>query len=240
MHKRLQIKVLVVLIIGLVTGYLTFQYLTDIREEVTVFVPIDDIETRTVLTPQLFEAKPMTYADQIRFFPKAITDSSHIVDMVSARMIEKGEILVLSDKMVLDVVTDQAMRNGEIYDPALIPNDMRLSVVNVKHRGGPVSKLVKDLFVDVIYTSTDQVAGGLFSSNVIQHARVYEVEKLEDGTANVYLLVTPEEAIKLTLGKNHGIVDLVLNPTLGVSVERPPLTIEEMVGYRFVEVQEGE
>ncbi len=241
MHKRIRFRLIVVIVLSLLGGWLMHQYLTDVKNEVAIYVARQNITPRTIITEAMIEEKKITYRDKIRFFEDAFESKDQLVGKVSAVDILRGDVFINRGKMVMDMATHKALRSdGTLNDPEFIPLDHRLVAVNVKNKGAILSKTKKNDFVDVIYTSLEDRTGGLYSGYALQHIQIYDLESLSDGTTNVYLLVTAENALKLSLAKTHGEVDLALNPTEGANEAIAPHTVESMIGYRFKRVEQKE
>jgi pilus assembly protein CpaB len=95
------------------------------------------------------------------------------------------------------------------------------------------NRLSKGDWVDVIYTSKSdsKAIGESVSHMILQQVEVFDIERVnvkgegrESVMQHVTLLVSPQEAVKLSLAKHKGDIDLILNPWNGDRERVAPVT----------------
>jgi Flp pilus assembly protein CpaB len=214
-----------VLTLAAITVFLTYQYLSASREEVSVVVPVKDIEQGVRLDDSLLVLKQVPKEVKEDYFKDAFTAKEDVIGCVTKQKLSKGEpIMADPQQLVMGEELQYALtEDNDVNEAYFIPEDSRLVTIEVDNSGSINYSLKKGDYVDVIFSSVDESTGGLYSSLLLQHIQIYATEKVvtEDDEGiiakkqSITLLATVEECLKLAAGNRNGILDLALNPLKG-------------------------
>ncbi len=237
MYKQIRIRVVFSIVLALLAGYFTFQYLNKLQYKVEVVVAKEVIEPNTKVTEDKLKVIRISGEDKNNLFPNAVTTIEELKGAVTRVKIEPNKPIEKDPSILVYGEEETMVLNyyGQVDEAYFIPYEKRLIAIEVDGSGSLNYKLKRGDFVDVIYTSVDEGKGGLFSNMVLQHVQIYDIENLKENTGNmverkqkVLLMVTPEDSIKLTVAKRNGILDLVLNPLEGETEDIKPVHLLDM------------
>jgi pilus assembly protein CpaB len=126
---------------------------------------------------------------------------------------------------------------------AMIPNGMRAFTIKTSHVSAGGGFVLPGNHVDVLLTTTssriDDGTGGAATTTLLQNVQILAVAQLMDApdtnkvdpkaTKDVTLLVTPNQAAKLNLGMNKGLLHLSLrNPEDSLEADTRPATLAQL------------
>jgi pilus assembly protein CpaB len=232
LRKVINLKTILTFIFALVIAYMTYTYLSSLKRTATVVITNQDIKAHTPITDSMLAVTEIDSNTKEKLFSDAFQSVDEVKKSVAKRDIPKGTVLT---KRTRDIAFGeeayQYLRgDGSANSASFIPYDKRAMSVSIDAEGAVGNTLKNGDFVDVIFTSLDNSTGGVYSSTILQHLEIMNVDKGGEGgvtgragKSNVTLLVTPEQAVDLALAKRRGVIDLVLNP-LDVDSEWIPPT----------------
>lgn len=213
--------IIIALVLSLTTGFLVYGYLNNLanratKEGVPVVVAKVDIPVKTRITKEMVEVT-MIPADYIQ--PGAMTELSNVVGVVVREPIIATE-QVTQRRLLLE--------GKSVGFTGIIPRDRRALTVAVSDVTGVAGFVKAGDYVDVIVTFEQSSVGANTSKMVLQNLRVLAANRdSEAGVAEpakdkkdivkvstVTLAVTPDEAVRLTLGEEKGKIRLALRPYL--------------------------
>lgn len=238
MYKQFRLRVIFSLILAIIAGFLVYTYLEKLQQKEAVVAAKQVIEPATKITPELLTIIYINKKDKELLFPKAVDKPEELVGAITRVKIEPNKpIEKTPENLVFGEDTALALNYERQVDEAFfIPYDKRIVSIDVDASGALNFKLRRGNFVDVIYTSVDENTGGLFSTMILQHVQIYDIEDVRtekngSGLAakrqNVMLMVTPEQSLQLTVAKRNGVLDLVLNPLTGETKNIKPVHLLE-------------
>lgn len=234
MYKHLKMKIVVSIILALVIGILTSSYLKDIREQQIIVIAKEEIPQGTKLEKKHIETIKISKTNIEKLFPDAVSDQEEILGAITIKAIEKNKpIEKRPDVLIYDEEKSYALNyNGKVNGAYFIPEGKRLIAISTDSVGTLNYSLNKGDFVDVIFTSTDESTGGLFSCMLLQHMEIFDIEKFgkeKEGSIIkdqiITMIATPEECLKITVGNRNGKLDLALNPLNGKTDDFQPVNI---------------
>lgn len=225
MHKNLTLRTTAAVIISLLISILVYNFIQNLKQEVSIVVAKEHIDKGVKIKEENLEIVKIGEKDS-NLFPNSAHKKEDIVGAITRKEIEKNHpIEKTPDILVYDKERTIALNNkGKVNESYFIPEGMRVIAIELDAVGSLNYSLKKGQFVDVIYTSTDDSSGGLYSSMLLQHMEIFDIEdvKIEnDGMVSkkqrVMILATPEESVKVAVGNRNGVLDLALNPVAGSS-----------------------
>lgn len=234
MIGKVSLRMIVILFSATFIAILTYQYLNSLQEKSTVVVAAKDITARDVITEDHLEIVEVEAGAADALGEGSITSISELVGGIALRTVQKGEIIKL-DPATFIFPEDQQLymqANGKVDLSAFVPKEMRLITVAIPPHSAIDNLLKKGDWVDVIYTGLD-AEDRSYSEMILQQIEVFDVEKLpsleevekESIIQHVTLLASPQDAVSISLAKQTGAVDLVLNPWNGEREETKRVTI---------------
>ncbi|MBN6188050.1 Flp pilus assembly protein CpaB [Aneurinibacillus sp. BA2021] len=221
LRKLINARTILTFLFALAIAYMTYAYLASLKRNVPVIVAKQDIKAQTVLTNEMIEFTEIDQDTKNKVFPHSFQTMDELQKAVAKRDIAKGTVLTKNPQELAfgEEAYQYLKTDGSVNRASFIPTTKRAITISVDAEGALNNTLKNGDFVDVIFTSIDNSTGGVYSSNILQHLEIIGIDKngeggmtKQAGKQNITLLVTPQEAVDLTLAKRKGIIDLVLNP----------------------------
>jgi len=225
-------------LLALVTAFGVRAYLGSLQETAAVLIASQDIPQRAQVTEAMITVVHVTRSDRQRLAADAFQSASDLVGRYARHPIAAGEILRDRPGDFAAAAEVRVTAGGrEVALADAISPDARAVTVKVDSQAVLGQHLRRGDRVDVIFTSKSDSTGGVYASLILQQAIVLDIERRTDGSPDegvlVALLVTPDQAIDLTLAKRTGVVDLVLNPPdVGEPVALPPVSPLKFAGRK--------
>lgn len=249
MNINTKVRIVLSIILSICAVILISSYLGKDQEEVTIIVAARDIERGVILEESMLLEKSLPIEVKEMYFMDAVGEKSELVGSVTKQKIRKEEAIFKQTELLAsgEELSKAVNKDGIVNDAYFIPEDLRLVSIEVDNSGSINYSIKKGDFVDVIFSSVDESTGGLYTSMLLQHMEVYEVEEIvsDDGGViakrqNITILGTPQECLTLVAGNRNGLLDLALNPLSGSSANlqavsilsysaSPPATREEIL-----------
>jgi pilus assembly protein CpaB len=217
-------------------AYSVYEYLESLRQTVAVIVAAKDIPAHTEITEDMVKEVEIAADSAHLLLKKPVTQKKEIVGGITLQTFEAGKPFEFDPKLLVFPEQRQLYlrSDGSVDITYFIPKDKRLITVALEPDSAVNNTLKKGDWVDVIFTSgTDaKAAGESFAHMILQQVEVFDIEQLDldkgDGKVNVIqhvtLLVSPQDAVKLSLAKHKGKIDLILNPWNGEREKVTPIT----------------
>lgn len=231
-------KIVLTIIISIIVAFFTYQYLEKLKESSTILITTQDIESHTVIQPDMLQEVEISTRDKDIFGENVVSSKQELENAVSKAKIEKGSVIIknkdvisgtkeeLIDKKVL-------LENGELNNSYFISENKRIVAVTLDTEGAVKDKLGIGDYVDVIYTNSDDKQNS-FSVTIMKHIEIYDCESstdnMSDSTKDILLIVTPQEAVDITYAKRTGKIDLVLNSVNGQDQDVGICSIRDIIG----------
>lgn len=214
-RNRLLLIGLVALALGLFVSYAVYQNLqkkntADVRPGVDVVIAADDLQVGEKVGVN--DAK-LVHFPEGDLPPNAFHETSKVIGLGVILPISRGEF-ILPGKL--------AGENAGSGLPSLIPRGMRAISVRVNDVVSVAGFVVPGTRVDVLLTGNPSGSGDQQTTTVLENIAVLATgQKLERTSAGeplatpvITLLVSPDDAQKLTLASTQGRIQLALrNPT---------------------------
>lgn len=238
---NVRVRLMLSAALAVIAVILIYSFLSKSEDEVQIMVAAKNIEKGTKIEESFLETKTIPRNVKEEFFQNAFTNEEEVIGCVTKKGISVGqpivadpEVLVMSEELKKALTGD-----GKVNDAFFIPEDSRLITIEVDNSGSINYSIKKEDFVDVIFSSVDESTGGLYSSMLLQHIEVYDVEKViteEEGVItkrqNITLVATAQDCLKLAAGNRNGVLDLAMNPLQGNTENIEPISI---LSYRAEE-----
>jgi Flp pilus assembly protein CpaB len=234
MNINTKVRIVLSVILSICAVILISSYLGKDQEEVTIIVAARDIERGVILEESMLLEKSLPIEVKEMYFMDVVSEKSELVGSVTKQKIRKEEAIFKQTEMLAsgEELSKAVNKDGIVNDAYFIPEDSRLVSIEVDNSGSINYSIKKGDFVDVIFSSVDESTGGLYTSMLLQHMEVYEVEEIvsDDGGViakrqNITILGTPQECLTLVAGNRNGLLDLALNPLSGSSANLQPVSI---------------
>ncbi|MBO8126927.1 MAG: Flp pilus assembly protein CpaB [Firmicutes bacterium] len=233
--KKRSLALLVSLSLGLASAIVTYLYLQDLSKQavpatavpklVRVVVAREDIPSKTSLTAEM-----VAYAEipEEAVLPGSIRNMEDVIGAVTKSPLLAGEVLNqnrLWEKGVTPGLTFQ------------IPPGKRAITIGVNEVIGVAGFVKPGDYVDVLATMENE-RGQDVTNTILQHVQVLaiaqETEDKEGGKPKVAttltLAVTLDEAARLTLAEERGVLRIVLRPAEQHDrLRTAPVTIEDVL-----------
>lgn len=237
----MRFRTILVICLALGSGVLAVLGVRQLRSEVTDTGAIDTkpVVVSTVSIPrgstlELNELKVVQWPTKM--VPEgAVGEPEKVAGRKVAVPLVKGEPL-LAEKL--------AVGEGGAGLAAMIPAGLRGFTIQTQHQSAGVGGfLLPGDRVDVLLTTTsnsrDDLTGGAATTTLLQNIPVIAVDELLEApesdkvtakdVKSVTVLVTPNQAAKLSLASNRGILHLSLrNPDDGLSSDAHPATLADL------------
>ncbi|MFZ5353636.1 MAG: Flp pilus assembly protein CpaB [Bacillota bacterium] len=245
MQKSYRIRTIIALILALLCAFMIFNYLEKLQQKEAIIVAVQDIEPYTKLSGEMLSKIYVSKQDREKLFQNAVQNPEEVIGAITRVKIEANQPIVKApEKLVYgEEVTNALNFQREVDKAFFIPYDKRLMAIEVDASGSMSFKLRRGDFVDVIFTSIDDTTGGLYSSMILQHVQIFDIEEIAADNQssgmvgkkqNIQLLLTPEECMKLAVAKRNGVLDLALNPLEGETNSVSPIHLLDLAAYKPV------
>lgn len=232
MNKRL--RLILSIFLAVIAVCLSYVYLTKSKDEVQIVIAAKDLEQGVEIEDSQLEMRTIPREVKDEFFKNSFEKKDEIVGCVTKQKIEGGQPILADEKVLAmgEELLSVLSKEGIVNEAYFIPEDSRLITIEVDNSGSLYYSIKKGDFVDVIFSSVDESTGGLYSSMLLQHIEVFNVEKIiteENGVIakkqNITMVTTAEECLILAAGNRNGILDLALNPLKGYTESIAPVSI---------------
>ena len=220
-------------ILAVITGILVYSFTASLekaaeREYTDVVVALQYIPERTVITAEMLEIKSLPVEAVL---PSALRQPSQAVGLISAGIIEKGEVISATK------VHTQGDKNNSLG--FFVPEGKRAITVSVDEVSGITGFILPGDRVDIIVSVMRDVAGGapddteLASFLLLQNIEILAsgtVTSNDPGVRNIgyktlTLAVSPEEAVIINQAEVSSRLRFILRaPADNASVTVPPAT----------------
>ncbi|GAU76345.1 Flp pilus assembly protein CpaB [Fusibacter sp. 3D3] len=252
MLKKVKLKIVIAIIFAIIAGFSTFQFLGTLESEVPIVVAAHDIEAYTLLESADLKVVKIDKDEKQRFFPYAASQISELRGSIVRNAFSKEQpIQRTPDNLLMNDEKAIALNyDGKVDDAYFIPYDKRIISIEVDSTGAVAEQLKPGDFVDIIFTSSDESTGGLYSNLMLQHIQIFKIispssenaAQLNGNKKQYVLMATPEECLYLAVAKRNGVIDLILNPLEGdtdplaaihvyqLSAEPPMTDVDEIEG----------
>ena len=215
--KKIKGKVIVSLLLAIILGVLVYSYLMSMTKEVTVYIASQNINRGTLIEAGMLKSVRIGEEDSKIVAAGALktlnTEQVNVAvsDIKNGRIVDETDILSASEsEMKSRGILDT---EGNINEEYFIGDNKRLYTVIVDGDGAVANKISKSDFVDVIYTSENS-KGKKSSKMILTNIEVDDTGSVssKDGQASqaITLIVTPQQAVKLTYAKRNGSIDFAL------------------------------
>lgn len=249
MKKKLQVRMILAVVLAILAGMATYQYLGGLRTEVDVVVAAVDIPAYEMLSTRNLKVIQVDAETKNRMFPHTATMISEVAGSIARKPFAAMEPIERDPENLLfgEERTIALNYDGKVDKAYFVPYDKRVITVETDKTGAYEGLKAGD-YVDIIYTSQDDTGYGSFSNMLLQHVRIFNIERVTQADVGpnagsrtvVQLLASPEECVALAIAKRTGTLDLILNPLNGETVAYegmhaaslmidPPLTNAEAV-----------
>lgn len=232
-----KLKIVLTIILSIIVSFFTYTYLKSLKDQTTVVIALQDIEAHTVIKPEMLEEVEISKKDKRMFEEDAVSTKKELENAISNVKIKKDKPITKNDDVIMgtkeELIEKKAiLENGEINDAYFISDTKRITTVALDKEGAIGNKINIGDYVDVIFTSTGD-AEKSFSTTILQHIEIYEVESLQagsiDGSQNISLIVTPQQAVDITFAKRNGKIDLALDSLKGDNEAVYPSSIKKLL-----------
>jgi Flp pilus assembly protein CpaB len=253
MNINTRVRAILSIILSIIAVILIYSYLSSSKNTVTIVVAGDNIEKGVILSESMLTEKSILEDVRDTYFQNCVETIEEIAGAVTKEKLKKGEPIFTDQETLAmgDELLYAISKDGIVNDSYFIPDNCRLVSIEVDNSGSINYSIKEGDYVDVIFSSIDESTGGLYTSMLLQHIEVYEVEEIvsDDGGViakrqNITLIATPQQCLSLVSGNRNGLLDLALNPTasqasvvntvsiLDYSVQREPTREEIINGLR--------
>lgn len=230
-----KIKIVLVAILSVIIFFFTYTYLNELKDNTTIIIAKQDINPHTLIKPEMVEEVPIGRKDKEMFEKNSVSNIEELKNAISIEKINKGETIIKAENAITGSKEELIQRkvmleNGEINNSYFISDNNRITTIRLDSEGAVGNKLKVGDFVDVIFSQVGDETSS-FSSTIMQHIEVYDIEESEDlnGEKNISLVVTPQQAVDITYAKRQGKVDLSLNASKGNSEDVYPSSINRFL-----------
>ena len=217
--KKIKIKTILAAILAVIIGILVYIYLDALRQEVNIYIATTDITKGTILTEKVLKETSVSKNDSREVAAGAMKPVGEGEMAVAVCDIREGTIIYERDVIrgSKEALTEAGVTDdkGEVNEEYFISEEKRLHTVVLDGAGAVGNALTKGDRVDVIYTRESKSSASK-SSVIMKNILVSSVGSVSsaDGQSAqaITLVVTPQQAVKLSYAKRNGIIDLCLNP----------------------------
>ena len=232
-----KLKIVLTIILSIIVSFFTYTYLKSLKDQTTVVIALQDIEAHTVIKPEMLEEVEISKKDKRMFEEDAVSTKIELENAISKVKIKKDKPIIENEDVIMgtkeELIEKKAiLENGEINDAYFISDSKRITTVSLDKEGAIGNKINIGDYVDVIFTSTGD-ADKSFSTTILQHIEIYDVESLQagsiDGSQNISLIVTPQQAVDITFAKRNGEVDLALDSLNGDKEAVYPSSLKKLL-----------
>ncbi len=234
MPLYLKLKILLGVALALIISIFGYTYLNSLADEVKVIVAAQDIEVRTIIKPEMVREVSVRKSDRQVLAANTFQSLEEMqtavsnVKILSGKPIDKNQDVIwgtkesLIDKKVL-------LSDGSINNEYFVPDNKRIITVRVDSQGAVMNSLNKGDYVDILCTMSAEQQK-TFTTPILQHIEVFEVEPVKDnGEQNISLVVTPQQMVDVAFAKRTGKIDLALTPLKGQTEILTPASIGKFI-----------
>lgn len=216
-----KIKIVLALILSILVSFFTYTYLKNLKDDTTVVIATQDIEPHTIIKPDMIQEVEISKKDKELLEKDAATTKKEFENAISLVKINKGKVITKSEDVIAgtkeELIKKKAMlENGAVNNAYFVSVNKRITTIALDAEGSVNNKLNTGDFVDVIFTHIGD-ENNSFSTTLMQHIEIYDVQNGTNSSENVSLLVTADQAVEITYAKRNGKVDLVLDSLNGNS-----------------------
>jgi Flp pilus assembly protein CpaB len=227
-------RILLILFSAGAIAFSVYYYLDSLQQTVKVVIAAEEIPAHTVITETMLKVVDVEINAANTLLENQTSELDMVVGSITLKNIRKNQPIEMNSELLVFPEQRQLYlrANGKVDVTYFIPKDRRLITVALQPEGSVNNTLQKGDWVDIIY-STKSETDSSTAKMILQQVEVFDVESLhiDEGTTNkqgmiqhVTLLVTPQEAVVLTLAKRQGNIDLILNPWNGEEENVIPAT----------------
>jgi len=226
--------------VALVIGFLASRF---VYREMTVAATVKTVSTTRIVIASV----PMPLGTRLEASQLAVVDwpSSAPLPGSFSKIEDCAGRALLNNVVANEPILDQklAPRESGAGLPAVIPEGMRALSVRVDDVVGVAGFVVAGTMVDVLATGnpggSGTSGGDVLTRTILEDVRVLaagqQITQDKDGkpktVAVVTLLVNPDQADRLTLASNEGILRLALRNTIDTKQVQPPAVFRSSVFY---------
>lgn len=250
MYKSIKIRIVVIILLSVILGYLGYTYFINLNKEIEIVVINQEIEARTIIKEEHLKRIKVRESDKNALYKNVIQKEKEAVGLVTRRKLHAMTPVQINDTdFVINEESLALTKEGTADNTFFIPEDKRLVAFSVDSTGAINNTVKKGDYIDIIYTSKEASTGGIYSRMILQHMEVFDIENTnanENGIAlqkqNIIVVASPEECLDITLAGRNGTLDCVLNPLEGqynnagaksiyAYKEEPPYSIRDQIEY---------
>ncbi len=225
MTLRVSLRIILIILSAAAISFSVYSYLDSLQQTVKVVVASEEIPAHTEITVNMVKIVEIEVNSANTLLQKPAQELENLVGGITLKKFNAGEpIEMTKENIIFPEQRHFYLRaSGEVDVTYFIPKDKRLITVALDPQGSVNNVLRKGDWVDVIYSAKSE-NGHSSAKMILQQIEVFDIETLhfEDDSSgkqgiiqHVTLLVSPQEAIALTLAKRQGNIDLILNPWNG-------------------------
>lgn len=228
-----KLKIALTIILSVITSFLCYTYLKSLSDDTTIVIAAKDINPHTLIEPEMIQEVKISKKDKDLLAKDAITSKSELDNAISYVKIEKGQTLHKNIDVINgskeELINKKAMlENGKVNDEYFISDNKRITTITLDVQGAVGDKLNIGDYVDVIFSQIGDEKSS-FTSAIMQHIEIYDIESSGDSEKNISLVVTPQQAVDITYAKRLGKIDLVLNSLNGNSESVVPSSLNRIL-----------
>lgn len=213
MRRKIFLKVMLIIVLAMLTVLLTFKYLKGLNHYVTVYIAKEDIQMYSILKDDDVEEVEIRFEEKVKFFNNAVEDKDALLNMIALQDIKKGTVLVEGDTLLDSKENPEVLLNGRVNMNYFVSSDQRIGFISMDKKHAFGGQLKKGDYIDIIYTSQNDATGGLYTSLLLQHVLVKDVNDnaASDTATDIYLQLSHKDAMLLSIAKYNGQLDLLLS-----------------------------
>lgn len=224
---RWRLRLFWALVLGAVAALGTNAYLQSLHETAPVVIAAGDIPARAEITADLLKVVEVSRSARDALAAGGFDTPAAVIGRYARQPIAKGSILRDDPAWLTAPGEVQSGPAGQGAMADFLPGGTRAVSVLVDRQAVVGRHIQTGNLVDIIFTSTTEATGGVYAGLVLQQIEVLDITAGGDGDSRllVTLLLTPAQAVELTLAKRTGSIDLALvaaDP--GEPISLPPLS----------------
>lgn len=241
MSKITIIKIVLALILSVAIALSVNNYLLSLRQEADVYIVSNNISQKSVVEMKTIKKIGIREKDKKILFTKAVDEIKENEVIIAVKDIELGGVIT-TDNVIhglkKDLIEIGVLNNsGSINDSYFLKQEKRLISIMLDTGPNLSEKIDIGDYVDIIFTMSD--SKNTYTIMLAQHIEVFDINQSKKGSSSapyeVYLSVTPQQAIELTHAKRTGSVDLILNPLEGYNELVSPVNSKALLRGKMEE-----
>lgn len=241
MSKITVVKIILTLILSVVIAFSVNNYLLSLKQEADVYIVTSNISQKTVVEMKSIKKIGIREKDKKLLFARALNGIKENEVIIAVKDIEASAVLS-TDNVIhgskKELIEDGVLNsNGRINDSYFLKKEKRLVSIMIDKGPNLSEKVKKGDYVDIVFTLSD--SKNTYSLMLAQHIEVFDIDQSKKGSSSspyeVYLSVTPQQAIELTHAKRTGSVDLILNPFEGYNELVSPVNSKALLKGKLEE-----